>query len=327
MLQLQSQNLLVEETFLQASRPDYDPVTLDRIVTDFDFTTFHITTPASKDKILLSIKIKCWQDLVENNVISLLNEIYNCVTVLDSPEPGWDFSIYIDLKDLQSKPEEEREEIVSKLSLLKRNCFAAPFLAAFSRYDELSKQQPVDPNNIYGESNLPDEKVLTINYREEESIYIKPSNDRVTVIFSTFFHDETDAIFSKVFLQEFNDARKRSIQTAPQVINSYKEPPLEIRNLVSPFGGKEHNMTYVTFVLFPRHLSTEEIRWNTLTHIQMFRSYFHYHIKIVKCYLHQRMRYRVNGFMKVLNRARKDQDDEGKEKERKTASGRRFEAN
>ena len=40
-----------------------------------------------------------------------------------------------------------------------------------------------------------------IHYREEEAIYIKASHDRVTVIFSTRFSDETDRVFGKVFLQ------------------------------------------------------------------------------------------------------------------------------
>lgn len=43
--------------------------------------------------------------------------------------------------------------------------------------------------------------VMAIHYREEEAIYIKASWDRVTVIFSTVFREETDRIFGKVFLQ------------------------------------------------------------------------------------------------------------------------------
>ena len=43
--------------------------------------------------------------------------------------------------------------------------------------------------------------VKAIHYREEESIYIKASHDRVTVIFSTIFREETDRVFGKVFLQ------------------------------------------------------------------------------------------------------------------------------
>lgn len=42
---------------------------------------------------------------------------------------------------------------------------------------------------------------MAIHYRDEEAIYIKASHDRVTVIFSTIFREETDRVFGKVFLQ------------------------------------------------------------------------------------------------------------------------------
>ena len=35
------------------------------------------------------------------------------------------------------------------------------------------------------------------------------------------------------FLQEFVDARKRSVQTAPQVLYSHMEPPLDIQSVTT----------------------------------------------------------------------------------------------
>lgn len=42
---------------------------------------------------------------------------------------------------------------------------------------------------------------MQVHYRDEEAIYVRASADRVTVIFSTVFREETDRIFGKVFLQ------------------------------------------------------------------------------------------------------------------------------
>lgn len=68
----------------------------------------------------------------------------------------------------------------------------------------------------------------------------------MTVIFSTVFREETDRVFGKVFLQEFNDARKASaLQSAPQVRFSNREPPSEIRHL--PGLSSAENVGYVTF--------------------------------------------------------------------------------
>lgn len=42
---------------------------------------------------------------------------------------------------------------------------------------------------------------MALHYRDEEVIYVQASSDRVTVIFSTTFREETDRVFGKVFLQ------------------------------------------------------------------------------------------------------------------------------
>jgi len=54
----------------------------------------------------------------------------------------------------------------------------------------------------------------------------------------------------------------------------------------------------------------------TISHIQLFRDYLHYHIKCSKAYMHSRMRARVAEFLKVLNRAKM----ENREVERKTVT-------
>jgi hypothetical protein len=78
------------------------------------------------------------------------------------------------------------------------------------------------------------------------------------------------------------------------------------------------------------------VAFSTISHIQLFRDYLHYHseqhdwfrarrhaerspplltVKCSKAYMHSRMRHRVAEFLKILNRAKPEQA----EKERKTA--------
>ena len=103
--------------------------------------------------------------------------------------------------------------------------------------------------------------------------------------------------------KEFVDARRLpSIQNAPQVLYSPRDPPLEIRHL--PGLRKTEDIGYVTFVLFPRHFANPTVASGTISHIQLFRDYLHYHIKCSKAYMHSRMRHRVTEFQKVLNRAK-----------------------
>lgn len=60
----------------------------------------------------------------------------------------------------------------------------------------------------------------------------------------------------------------------------------------------------IVLVLFPRHFNKPDIAASTISHIQLFRDYLHYHIKCSKAYMHSRMRHRVSEFQKVLNRAK-----------------------
>lgn len=86
---------------------------------------------------------------------------------------------------------EARDELIRKISLIKRNILAAPFERAFKEQEQFEDDKQPNPNP----------ELMAVHYREDEAIYVKASQDRVTVIFSTRFKDETDRVFGKVFLQ------------------------------------------------------------------------------------------------------------------------------
>jgi actin related protein 2/3 complex, subunit 2 len=133
-----------------------------------------------------------------------------------------------------------------QLALLKRNAMAAPFEAAYQEHYKLR-----DAASQYTSEEAPQGlreggAVMAVHYREEEAIYVKASHDRVTVIFSTVFREETDRVFGKVFIQEFVDARRRAIQNAPQVLFR-NEPPLELQGVPGVKQTSTDKIGYVTF--------------------------------------------------------------------------------
>lgn len=73
--------------------------------------------------------------------------------------------------------------------------------------------------------------------------YVEAQADRVTVVFSTIFRDEDDVVLGKVFMQELKEGRRAS-HTAPQVLFSHREPPMELANTDARVGD---NIGYVTF--------------------------------------------------------------------------------
>ena len=211
-----------------------------------------------------------------------------------APEPGFNFSIVVDLEQLPAEPE-AREALVNKIALLKRNMMAAPFEAAFAEYYKLKEAASKYTSEEAPQGVREGGEVMAIHYREEEAIYCKASHDRVTVIFSTVFREETDRVFGKVFIQEFVDARRRAIQNAPQVLFR-NDPPLELQGVPGVKNTGTGEIGYVTFVLFPRHLTPQRMP-EVISHIQTFRDYFHYHIKASKAYIHSRMRRRTADFL------------------------------
>ncbi len=78
---------------------------------------------------------------------------------------------------------------------------AAPFEQAFDEFRQLQEEASKYTSESAPQGVKEGGEVRAIHYREEEAIYVKASHDRVTVIFSTRFSDETDRVFGKVFLQ------------------------------------------------------------------------------------------------------------------------------
>ncbi|KAI8957230.1 P34-Arc-domain-containing protein [Daldinia sp. FL1419] len=314
MLLLDYQNVLIE-SILKERLFGAPPAHIDQTVSDFDGVIFHISTAESKTKILVSIQIRCFRDLVKYGAEQVLQREYGPYVV--APETGYDFSVQVDLENLPEE-KEAREELVNKISLLKRNAMAAPFEHAYAEHYRLKEDASKYTSEEAPQGVREGGEVMAIHYRDEEAIYVKASHDRVTVIFSTVFREETDRVFGKVFIQEFVDARRRAIQNAPQVLFR-NDPPLELQGVPGVQATEGNEVGYVTFVLFPRHLTPQRMP-DVISHIQTFRDYFHYHIKASKAYIHSRMRRRTADFLQVLRRAR----PENEEKERKTASGRTF---
>src|SRR5258706_4786775 len=153
------------------------------------------------------MNIRCWAELVKYGVLDLLKREYGD-RLQAQPEADYDVSLEYVVEDIPPpggrffsvlhgpRPiiyifPDERDNLIKSASLLKRNALAAPFEKAFSTQATLEAA---------GSTELPGD-LMEIHYRDEEAIYVQAAHDRVTVIFSTIFKDETDKSFGKVFLQ------------------------------------------------------------------------------------------------------------------------------
>ena len=172
---------------------------------DYDGVRFHLSSLSErKTSLLLSMNIRCWDELVKYGAKEILYREYGSL-LKDFAEPEYNVSLEIDLEQIPAqsgKPMncqcyirrhlisvDTRDAFIMSISLFKRNALAAPFERAFK-----SQRDSEVSGTSQGE-------LMQIHYRDEEAIYVQASPDRVTVIFSTIFREETDRIFGKVFLQ------------------------------------------------------------------------------------------------------------------------------
>jgi actin related protein 2/3 complex, subunit 2 len=233
------------------------------------------------------------------------------------------------------------------MSFLKRHLLAAPFKKVMGA--------------VFNKKGATE--VVHIRYRSQtdEAVWIKPSSDSVTIVYSIRFADKSDKILAKVFLSELADAR-RSMTSVPAVRYSTSEPPMELQGQRDVPEGDD--VGFVTLGMFlSLSLSLSRARslsgahtmlcnlwysctllsclmilvlvvivlfeqhlqpknmFKTINLAQNFRDYLHYHIKCSKAYMHTRMRERVSTWLQVLNRARPEPFEK---KEKKLASGRTF---
>lgn len=291
MILLENANRILEGAIiarLEAEKKE----SVDITFADFDGVLFHVSTvPDAKNLVNVSISFKGASQVIKDYGGKELLTKYYGPLLQGSAEQGYDATLQIDLDNLPA----QKDDLPIKLALLKRHLYAAPFQRAIEKKGA---------------------DIITFAYRPEENVYIKSDPDRVTVIFEVLFRDADDIVFSKVFLQEFADAR-RTINQAPAVSFSQKEPPLELKSVKGVKAGD--NNGFVSFVLFAHHIA-ENNRDRTLDLIQTFRDYLHYHLKCYKAYMHMRMRTRVDSLLQILNRARPEPVDVVK----KTASGKTF---
>jgi len=215
----------------------------------------------------VSLQIRCFKELVQYGAEEVLRREYGQYVV--PPETGYDFSVLVDLENLPAEKgmaarllpvrnmatycvvltmcrSDARDELIQKISLLKRNAMAAPFERAYAEHYKLKEAASKYTTEEAPQGVREGGDVMAIHYRDEEAIYVKASHDRVTVIFSTIFREETDRVFGKVFIQEFVDARRRAIQNAPQVLFR-NDPPLELQGVPGVTATSGGEIGYVTF--------------------------------------------------------------------------------
>jgi len=268
---------------------------IDVRLCDFDDVSYHVTITADdRDTLIVSMNIPCWRDIKDKGATEAVKAAFG--SAITSSEDGYDVTLSYNLNKLPAK----EDDLVTTISRIKLTAVGGVFDRYFMA---LLAGKPLNDNH-------------TFKLRPDTTIYLLPRNDRLTVIFEIDFVDQVDSALAKVFMQEFVDCRKK-LGAAPPCTFS-QNAPLELKE----FGITEPSkyLGYVAFAIMKGHLDRNLKEKVTLV-LQTFRNYVQYHLKCSKAYFHSRMRARVVGLLKVLNRAKQDPDEK---REKKNFQGKTF---
>jgi len=78
------------------------PSSLDVQFVDFDNVRFHLSTPDRKTQLLLSMNIRCWDELAQYGAVDVLRREYGSL-YLTTPEPDYHVSLAIDLEQIPAE--------------------------------------------------------------------------------------------------------------------------------------------------------------------------------------------------------------------------------
>ncbi|XP_006644453.1 actin-related protein 2/3 complex subunit 2A [Oryza brachyantha] len=285
-------------------------VDIDCHTVEFDDLRYHIQFSMRNPKVMvLSVALPLpppeaiLYDGLPLGAIEAIKAAYGpVVQILDPPKDGFDLTMKINLTKLPPD-EEQRNAVLTQIASVREVVLGAPLKLLLKHLASKTVAPNVD-------------KLVALVHRPNESFFVAPQADKVTVVYPMRFQDSIDIVLATSFLQEFVEARRTAaLNNAPSCMWS-PAPPLELKGV--PSDALNANAGFVTFVVFPRHVEGKKLDktvWSLLT----FHAYVSYHVKCSEGFMHTRMRRRVESLIQALDRAKSDA-----EKLKKLVSGGSF---
>lgn len=189
-----------------------------------------------------------------------------------------------DNAQIKVKVAEMAEEIASKLCIILSEFVGAPIRKALQDVKEENKET----------------YMIEIPYRKSEKYWIKKTDTSAIIFYSINFTDPTDIALTKIMCNEFKDSKKISSQA---ISVSYYPKPDQASDVIAELNldPKKASCGVIAFTLNAVHVKKN--LETALYFLTTFRQYVEYHVRMVKCLLHSRMRKRIGKFEIVFEKA------------------------
>ncbi|KAM1350410.1 hypothetical protein ACFX2F_004365 [Malus domestica] len=300
MILLQSHSRFLLDTLLNRLQNIEKAVEADYHWAEFDDVRYHIqVTMKNPHILLLSVSLPTpppetvFLGGLPSGAIEAIKAAYGAVVqILDPPRDGFNLTLKLNLNKLP--PDEEyRHALLLKIASVREVVLGAPLRGVLKKLGARNVASHTDG-------------LVALLHRPNESFFLIPQVDKVTVVFPMRFKDSIDIVLATSFLQEFVEARRAAgLNSAPPCLWS-PTPPLELKE--APTEALSANAGFVTFVIFPRHVEGKKLD-RTVWSLSTFHAYVSYHVKCSEGFMHTRMRRRVESLIEALDRAKPGMED------------------
>ncbi|KAF5475377.1 hypothetical protein F2P56_007186 [Juglans regia] len=295
MILLQSQSRFLLQTLLNRVQNLEKGVELDYHWVEFNDVRYHIQVSMKNSHVLLlSVSLPTpppdaiFFGGLPFGAIEAIKAAYGVVVqILDPPRDGFNLTLKLNLSKLP--PDEEyRHALLVKIASVRETVLGAPLRVILKQLASRTVASNMD-------------RLVAILHRPNESFFLVPRIEKVTVVFPMRFKDSIDIVLATSFLQEFVEARRTTgLHNAPSCLWS-ASAPLELKG--APAEALLANAGFVTFVIFPRHVEGKKLD-RTVWSLSTFHAYVSYHVKCSEGFMHTRMRRRVESLIQALDRAK-----------------------
>ncbi|CAH1432889.1 unnamed protein product [Lactuca virosa] len=299
MILLQSQSRYLLQILTNRVQNIDKGVELDCHWVEFDDVRYHIQASIKNPHLLhLSVSLPTPPPETEFSgglpfgAIEAIKAAYGSVVhILDPPRDGFNLTVKLNLSKLPSL-EEMKQNLLVKIASVREVVMGAPLRVILKRLASRS----VPPNVGV---------LVPLLHRPNESFFIVPQIEKVTVVFPMRFNDSIDTVLAASFLQEFVEARRTAgLNNAPACLWS-SSPPNELKE--APQHALSANAGFVSFVISTRHVEGKKLD-KTVWSLSTFHAYVNYHVKCSEGFMHTRMRRRVESLIQALDRAKLDEN-------------------
>ena len=276
MMAIDPHHPLIVDTLTTLLRADIDPSTINMKIPDYD-GTLYLLAGISDSMIAFIMQSEEVKSIGEAGGYEALDNFLQGFQI-DRTAPN-QYSVIIDKSQLPTETEARKAavaQIADKFSLLRTTFLSGPFFKAIAAVKQ----------------GLPFQ-AQQVNIRKNEKLWVIPAEGRVTFVFQIVYKDSNDASFARIFLQEFQDSKKK-ISNAP-VISFGTAPPENI----SQYRPKTEGL-FLSLTILRDQITNPVEQAKCLSG---FRQYLTYHIHASKTYLHMRMRKRTEVLHTALKQA------------------------